>query len=501
MYTLNPLCIFRDRKTETHMKIRYTLQSLTLAAALVMAPFAERLRAQDYFVSSTFINTTPAWLLGLIPGLPATYNVDYYRITYNTVDTQGQPTVASGAVGIPKSNNCNVFPMMVYCHGTVLRQTDVPSFNNSESAIVRTLCSTGYIALAPDYLGLGVNPGIHPYVHAESQATATIDLIYAAREFLETLPQADNGEVFITGYSQGGHAAMATLKYAQDNNLLDELGIVAGAPCSGPYHMSGPQAETILSDAPYSNPGYIVYLLVSYQLAYGNLYTQLSDVIQSPYAEIVAPYFDGAQDTYNMSTVNALLPAQVSELLVDTVLTNFTNNPNHPLWVALRDNDNYDWNPQIPLRLYYCSGDEQVAFENSTSALAAMQAQGATNVQAVNVVPGATHGGCVVPALVSTYNFFSSLSSPCSLVSSIHEADPRRRELGIWPNPTRDLTTIYTPGAPGIVTVYDLSGRAVMQVNTTGTYTELYLGTLGKGYYLVQFNSPTMLKAGAVVVE
>ncbi len=467
---------------------------------IITLAFAFQAKAQDYYVSSTFINSTPSWLLGIVPGLPAQYNVDYYRITYNTIDTQGQPTVASGAIAIPKTNACNVFPMAVYCHGTVLRQNDVPSFNNTEAALVRVLASTGFIMLAPDYLGLGVNPGNHPYVHAASQATATIDLIYAAREFLEIQPESDNGEVFVTGYSQGGHAAMATLKYAQDNELLDELGIVAGAPCSGPYHMSGPQAESILSNEPYSNPGYIVYLLVSYQTAYGNIYNTLSDVIQSPYDELVAPYFDGAQNTYNMGTVNAILPAQINELLVDTVLENFTNNPNHPLWVALRDNDNYDWNPQMPLRMYYCSGDEQVAYENSTSALAAMQTNGAPDVAIANVLPGGDHGDCVLPALVNTYNFFSSLASPCGILSGIEETEGAER-LGLWPNPAVDIVKVHTNGGAGVLSVFDASGRMVMQTNTFYDITDLNVGRLSAGFYLTTFQNATDTKSAALVVE
>jgi acetyl esterase/lipase len=479
--------------------VRQALHILTIASLSTL--FAAKAGAQDYLVSSTFINTTPAWILGLIPGLPAEYDVDYYRLTYNTVDTQGEPIVASGAIAIPKTNTCDVFPMGVYCHGTVLRQTDVPSFGSSEAAIVRTLSSTGFIMVAPDYVGLGVNLGVHPYVHAESQATATIDLIFAAREFLETIPEADNGEVFVTGYSQGGHAAMATLKYAQDNNLLDELGIVAGAPCSGPYHMSGPQAETILSDEPYSNPGYIVYLLVSYQTAYGNIYNSLSDVIQSPYDVQVAPYFDGMQDTYNMSTVNAILPAQLSELLVDTVLQNFTNNTNHPLWVALRDNDNYDWTPQMPLRMFYCDGDEQVAYQNTTSALAAMQENGAEDVAVSNVLPGATHGGCVLPALVASYNFFSSLATPCGLISSVNEATTQTNKLGLWPNPATALVQVHTAGGKGVLTIFDNTGRLVLQQNTFADVSELDLSKLSRGYYIATFQNTAGTKTAALVVE
>ena len=59
----------------------------------------------------------------------------------------------------------------------------------------------------PDYIGMGESPGLHPYVHGESEATATIDMIRAAREFItDSLNLIDNHQVFLSGYSQGGHA-------------------------------------------------------------------------------------------------------------------------------------------------------------------------------------------------------------------------------------------------------------------------------------------------------
>ena len=71
------------------------------------------------------------------------------------------------------------------------------------------------------------------------------------------------------------------------------------------------------------------------------------------------------------------------------MVANFSNSMstyNHPLWTALLDNDNHDWTPQRPIRMYYCTGDEQVTFQNAIAAEATMQANGANDVQAVNMV-------------------------------------------------------------------------------------------------------------------
>ena len=452
----------------------------------------------EYFIESEFLNSTPSFLLGLVPDIPAIYDVDFYKITYNTVDVDGNPTIASGSVAVPNNAECNSLPTAIYCHGTVLRQNDVPSEDNTEGFLTKVFAGTGYIVAAPDYIGLGVNEGIHPYVHAESEATATIDMIYATSEFIESLTVSSTGETLITGYSQGGHAAMAALEYAENENLNEELGIVAGAPCSGPYNISESQADVILSGDPYSNPGYIVYVLTSYQLAYGNIYENLSDIIQAPYDEEVAPYFDGMQDQYDMGTVNAILPGTIDEMMVDTVLDNFENNPNHPLWVALNDNDNYDWTPQIPLRMFYCTGDEQVAFENSIVADETMSQNGAEDVEAINSLPGANHGACILPALTDVFEFFSQIAPPCAVLGTEYQ---KPLKLSVYPNPSSGVITISNKNTNGIIAVQNISGQLVHQSNVSSAQTNLDLSFLPAGVYIVSLQAENQLYRNRIVIQ
>src|SRR5690606_25458164 len=108
------------------------------------------------------------------------------KIRYVTRDIRGDSTVASGALMMPEGTGCDSLSMISYAHGTVLEKEDVPSRYNQEAIIATLMASTGRIVVAPDYLGLGDNPGLHPYLHGESEATATIDLIRATSEFLNT---------------------------------------------------------------------------------------------------------------------------------------------------------------------------------------------------------------------------------------------------------------------------------------------------------------------------
>ncbi|MFK7785089.1 MAG: lipase family protein [Crocinitomicaceae bacterium] len=435
-------------------------------------------------VSVTFLENSTISSLDLFPQVVPDYDVDYYKIVYTTTDVDGNSTIASGGLAVPLNTPCDSLPIGVYQHGTSLNKEEVPSRNNGEAIIAKLMSSKGFVTCAPDYLGMGDSPGLHPYVHAESEATAALDMIRAVRLFLsDSLSIVDNGEVVITGYSQGGHAAMATHKYVEDNNLLAEFNIVASAPASGPYDLSGDQSELLLSNDPYTNPGYVVYLLSSFELAYGNIYTTYSDILKSPYDAVVPPYFDGNNTTYGMGDLNPLLPTQLSDLIQDSVLTNFLNDTlNHPLWIALRDNDNHNWVPTRPVQMFYCTNDEQVDFNNALTAESYMNSNGATDVTSMDM--GALdHGNCVLPALSTALAWMSSKVNSCAVLNTL---ELETLGISIYPNPTDHQMHIdgLQPGTE--VRVLDAAGKQVHQTSTQDLTLTINTTDWDAGWYVVQ---------------
>ena len=455
---------------------------LTIAACFILGnTFSQNL------VSCTYLNQTSSLILSVTSGLNVSYDVDLYKMVYNTVDVQGNPTIASGAFLVPTNTNCADFPIAVYNHGTTLRKNDVPSNDTQETFIGKIFAAGGYFVCMPDYLGMGDSPGLHPYVHGESEATASVDMIRAAREFITNdLNLIDNSQVFLTGYSQGGHACMATHKYIHENSLQSEFDVIASAPCSGPYDLSGIMADTIMSPTPYSNPGYITYLLASYELVYGNIFNTWSDVLYSPYDTIVPPYFNGNNTTLGMGSLNNILPNDMSQLIRDTCMNNFRNdsvNQNHPWWQALLDNDNFDWVPQEPVRMYYCTADEQVAFTNALSAEAYMNTNGAPSVQAISAGSG-NHGACVFPALSAAFNWFQSLKSACTVTSSSSLAAIAPK---LYPNPSSHFFTVELEGS-GLLQVFDLNGKLVHH-NDFDQSAKVDVSTWSLGMYHVSIKS------------
>ena len=457
------------------------------------------IQSQQYFISSNFLNTMEPANLSAVSGLSLTYSVDTYKIIYNTTDVDGTPTIASGAFCIPVSPDCQGFPIAVYEHGTSLRKVDVPSEDIQETYIGRIFAAGGYQVILPDYLGMGEGPGPHPYCHGESEATATLDMIRAIREAQASGEfsgmEPDNGEVFLTGYSQGGHAAMATHKYVEENNLLDEFNIIASGPCSGPYEITGAMADTILA-ASYSNPGYIVYLMASYQHVYGNLFTSYSDILKAPYDAIVEPYFDGNNYSMGMNSLNNQLPMEVQAFVEDSVLENFlsaSDSQNHPIWQAMLANDNHDWLPSRPIKMYYCTGDEQVSFQNALAAEAAMLENGAQDVEAVFKGDG-MHNDCVLPSLTDVFDWFETLKTECTAAIS----EQQMIDMKCYPNPALGMVKLEF-NHPGLAQVFikDHFGRVILQFQVDQAVNEIDINNLSSGSYFIEVhmeNKRSMIK-------
>ncbi|MDW5323329.1 hypothetical protein [Plantactinospora sp. KLBMP9567] len=113
----------------------------------------------------------------------ARHGVDAYQIVYRTVDVRGRATTASSLAALPRTNDRRL-RLAVWLHGTQSYRLDAPSVSECcDRAAVVLFASLGYAATAPDYLGLGAGPGTHPYFHAETAVSASVDALRAARHF------------------------------------------------------------------------------------------------------------------------------------------------------------------------------------------------------------------------------------------------------------------------------------------------------------------------------
>ncbi len=361
-------------------------------------------------LSSSLQTNFSAFTLNLyyyLNGIPLTaqYGVNCYKVVYETIDPLGGRTIASGGLYLPQQSGKN-WPLLSFSHGTVTQTNDVPSVSLTTDAFAGVaFASVGYASVVADLLGLGSSPGLHPILHARSEATASVDMLRAARSFCASNNIGLNGQLFLAGYSQGGHTEMA-LHRDLERYYTNEFTVTASAPMAGPYDMSGVELNDILSPRCPPNPYYAAYVLVAYQSVY-SLAPAWSDLLVPPYDTTIPPLFNGNTDS---STINSNMPAcNISSILTPGVLSSLTNDPGSPLYQALRDNDLYRWKPVAPMRLYHCSGDQDVLPANSQVAYSNFVAQGASQVQLIDPMPGTNHTGCVIPALTAAKAWFDTL--------------------------------------------------------------------------------------------
>lgn len=147
---------------------------------------------------------------------PLAYDVVVEQIVYVTQD-RGERVEATALVGWPQVGEGVPPPsgMMALMHGTVGVSDDCsPSDSLEYQALTAAIAATGYLVVAPDFLGLkgrGAPTGfLHPYLVGEPTAIASLDAIRAAGRLAADAGACVTPEPVMLGISQGGHAALWT---------------------------------------------------------------------------------------------------------------------------------------------------------------------------------------------------------------------------------------------------------------------------------------------------
>jgi pimeloyl-ACP methyl ester carboxylesterase len=357
-------------------------------------------------VESTFQMTlTPAQvepylsLFGAPFGYTLTHSTDAYKIIYKTRDKNGDLTLASGVLFIPQG--VEAMDLVSVQHGTALKRENTGSVNPLYAMDGIMFSMSGYMAVAPDYIGLGISEDIHPYLHAELTANAVVDLLRAARIYAcdEGLELSD--KLFLAGYSEGGYATMATHKIIEAD-YSDEFQLTAVAPMSGPYDLIGSTRDLLSRDA-YDIPAFLAYVVVAYDDIYG--WNRLDDIFNEPYASLFPGAFDGSQE---LGDVNEQLPTAITALFKTDFISAFLANQETAIQGALEENTLLDWGPVAPVRLYHGTADSTVSIENTLSAYTSLQANGGTKVELVRLL-GADHTGGFIPSMILAEAWFDSI--------------------------------------------------------------------------------------------
>jgi hypothetical protein len=412
---------------------------------------------QEY-VSSTFIRSLDKNYFLNNYGLAVHSGVDLYRMLYTTVDLEGRPDTASGLVVLPVEKGYD-YSISVYHHGTVGSRFEVPSYSSGEDEIAALFGALGFVSLAPDYIGLGDSRGFHPYIHANSEAWATRDMVMAVEEFCELNATYVRKRVLFTGYSQGGHAGMAAHRLFETEDLGYE--VPAAAHMSGPYVISEVMKDMLLSDEEYPLVAYLPFVSLSYNEVYGIFNGNIQNFFIPKYATAINRFYNEEIDlwTLNGFLANTLLTdhggVYPKFMIQPDMLASILSDDDHPVNLALKDNDVHDWAPEADTKLFYCGADEQVDFQNSITCESTMKQNGAPEVEAINLNNNADHGGCVSPAL--TASLFHFLAYRDLLMVGVEEAK-LFDQVGVYA--TQDEMCISNlPNGKNIFSLYGYDGN------------------------------------------
>jgi pimeloyl-ACP methyl ester carboxylesterase len=241
-------------------------------------------------------------------GLRPVCGIDFHYIRYYTVGGAGEPTSATGALMVPTgaAGQCSgKRPILLYAHGTAVTRGYNLAYPNDptneaagESALLAAVfAAQGYIVVAPNYAGYDLSPlPYHPWLNAGQQSQEMIDALTAARTALGNIPAADTldgGVLVVSGYSQGGHVAMATLRAMEAKGMK----VTAAAPMSGPYAIEAFSDAIVLGKVNIGSTVFLPLITESYQHAYKNVYQATTDVYSTTYATGIDSLLPGALTT------------------------------------------------------------------------------------------------------------------------------------------------------------------------------------------------------------
>jgi hypothetical protein len=350
--------------------------------------------------------------------LPVTFEngFDSYKVTYCTNDavlpgeSVGRTASVTGMVSVPRISG--PLPTVAYVHGTSVSFYDAPSnpnifgsfssrgesFEGPPSSAV--FAANGFIYIAPDYLGLGDSSvSRHRYFHAATEASSAIDLLRAAQNVLADLKARQNGDLFVFGFSQGGHSALALQRQLERMHVkVEGTAVVGGIFDVERWFLTSLEKETTITQALY-----VSYLLLAFDDIY-DVYGSAADAFRHPYAALVEDLFDMR---HYFDDVMFALPPPARDLLTPSYYAQLTSNRDDPMRVRLRENAVDRWRPKAQLRVYHSPVDEEAPYGDALVSVERLRRRGATIT--VRTLPGFDHVNSWIQALPLAVRWFRAI--------------------------------------------------------------------------------------------
>lgn len=330
-------------------------------------------------------------------------DVNVYKVNYESKDNLGQDIRLSGSILIP--DIAVVKGIISIQHATFFADEEAPSENADFSVVSRKsiFASNGYIVFLPDYQGYGIDRDrIHPYHHAHTLASSTIDMISASKEALADLGIDTNIKLYLAGYSEGAYATAAVQQYLEEKNIdLNVSGLSIG---SGAYNLKATFDSFVnkLDFQDFSCLPCNAFFIQSYNELY-NFNQPMTYYFQEPYAQLIDEGL--LLGKKNATEIAEKLTDKPEELFQTSFLTDYMNGLNE--WnKALIENSIQDWLIPVPTLITHNIEDHVAPFFNGEN-LAELNA---TNPSVVfESIPNTNHFDGIFVWGIMTMDYFNGL--------------------------------------------------------------------------------------------
>ncbi len=226
--------------------------------------------------------------------------------------------------------------LIAYPHGTELDRDQVPSRNAGNEWLFGAAAALlgGFAVAMPDLPGMGgADPSqYHPFCHADSLAYSVVDMVRTVREVLE-IDLRDtytwDGRLYIMGYSEGGYAALATVRELQ-LHATDYPGLaITGSACmAGPQDLSGAMRQLMIDpNQHFGRPFFLPYLILGYNAVYAGGPFAPSEAMQPTLLPDIVAWMN---ETQGGNPVDTLIEQRLGVATGQVVPLGMMN----PQWVA-----------------------------------------------------------------------------------------------------------------------------------------------------------------------
>jgi len=288
-------------------------------------------------------------------------------------------------------------PLVIYTHATMLNKDDAPSTFGGHEWMLGAAAAAyyGFAVAMPDQPGLGGDArSYHTFLHARSLAYSTLDSIPAVERLFSEDPYLTlrdygwDGRLYVMGYSEGGFAALATVKeLAEHPGDYPGVALTGAAAMAGPFDLSGTTRGVIVDPVhQFSHSFYLPYVLRAYQGIYGDLVNPLAAfapaLLETRADGDILQWTDGSRSGLE---VDDLIAARLQVPADAVVLRQLLN----PAWLAAElDDPAYatsairkvlvqndlcrGWRPSLPILFCQSAADRDVPIQNTLTTLDAL---------------------------------------------------------------------------------------------------------------------------------